>query len=63
MTKHIFCDKINKKVYITFDIIPTRTMENPNQGLVGLISKCSACNQLCEKCLIAESIRGLPISL
>lgn len=63
MTKQVFCDKINKRVYITFNVIPAKTIENPNQYLIGLISKCSACKKLCEKCLVGESLHGLPISL
>ena len=63
MTKQVFCNKINKEVYITFNVIPAKTIENPNQYLIGLISKCSACNKLCEKCLVGESLYGLSISL
>lgn len=51
MERKIFCSKINKEIYLTFDTIPAFTMEEPNRYLIGLISKCSACQKnICEDC-------------
>ena len=63
MTKKVVCPKINQEVFLTFNIVPARTQEKPNEYLIGLFSKCSACENICKNCSIIETLQGKPISL
>ena len=64
MTRKVFCSKINKEVFLTFDIIQAKTMDKPNEYLIGLISNCSACgNNICKGCPLAKALYNQPINL
>ena len=59
MRVKVFCSKINKEVYLTFDIIQAATLKDPYQYTIGLISECSICGKnICKQCLLADTLTG-----
>ena len=62
MKRKILCPKINNEVFLTFDIIKAATMDKPHYS-IGLISSCSACNEVCKECPLAKVLCNQPIDL
>lgn len=64
MRKKLFCNKINKDVTLTFDLVDARTFGRPNHYLIGLIRNCSACtNNICDNCSLVKELCGKSIDL
>ena len=62
MVKKVICPKINKEVFLAYDIIDISTFDNPNQYIIGTFSHCSACNNICKDCQLIDNLYGQPIN-
>ena len=61
MRKQLLCPKINKDVYLTFDLIDTTTIiDSKRQYIIGLFKNCSFCKNICEDCFWKKELQGKP---
>ena len=63
MRKQVPCPKINKDVYLTFDLVDiTTNADSKRQYIIGLFKNCSACKNICEDCFWIKELQGKPFS-